>query len=64
MNRLMQLGSQIRHTRAEAPAKSELEEKILSEVHSKGDQKIVQALNVRIVLNSWLSFVDIMEICF
>lgn len=59
MNRLMQLDSQIRFTCAETPPTTELEGKIFPEVYSKGDQKIVQALKVRIVLNVWLSLVDI-----
>lgn len=33
--------------------------KDISEIHSKGDQKVVQTLNAGIVLNLWLSLVDI-----
>ena len=51
MNRQIQLVSQIRHTCAEVPPTSELEGKIFPEVHSKGDQKVVQTLNAGIVLN-------------
>ena len=45
------MDSQIRHARAEVPTASELEGKIFPEIHSKGDQKVVQTLNAGIVLN-------------
>lgn len=63
MHRLMQLTSQRRHSCAEAPLSSELEGKVFLEAHSRGDQKIIQALNVRTVLNSWLSIADIRLPC-